>query len=514
MRLKKSIFNALSNTTILILRSVLLFVVRIVFVRTLGKMYLGIDSLFTNIISVLSIVELGIGTAINFSLYKPLHDKDYKKVSQIMGFLRRMYIILGIIVFIIGIGIIPFLHIIVKENITNIYLLYILYLIPTVLSYFISYKESLLNADQNMYKSSIIVGGTYIAMYILRIIFLIIMPNLMIYVIIQLVMIIIQRVLVNIYISKNYSFINFKDKSKLPQQEKKSIFKNVKSMFMHKIGGYLVTGTDSIIISAFPTLGLSLVGIYTNYISITSVIDTMIIRGLSGVTASFGDLSVSESKEVQENVFNIISFISSMIYGIFTLGFIFLLTYFINICFGKNYELPSNLVYIICINFYLVGVLRSLDIIKEATGNYSQDRYAPLIQALINLVLSIVLTKLFGLIGVILGTLISTILVPLWNKPYILYKYLFNKNCLSYFWNQIKYFMFFLFVYFICIIIYRYVCIKNIILLFIIKGIILCTVFIVILLIVFRKNKEFEYLKKVFLKFIGKIIKHNKQNNI
>lgn len=507
MRLKKTIFNAFSNSGILLVRSVLLFVVRIIFVKTLGKSLLGVDSLFSNLLIVLSIFDLGITTAINYSLYKPLVNKDYKKVSALMAFYKKLYFTLGISVLLIGLCVLPFINLIVTENVKHIHFIYLLYLGTTTSSYFISYKDCLLYADQRNYEVTSIVGLSYILIYVLRIIFLLVLPNFIVYVLIQFIGLIIQRILINRYITKKYYMVDFNSNENLSKEETKEIKKSTKSMFLYKVGGYLVTGSDSLVISANPNLGVSTVGIYVNYISITSMLDSIIYRGLSGMTASFGDLSVSSKKEVQENVYNIASMFNFIIYGVFTIGFWFLLTPFIKMFFGSDFELSKSVLFIICVNFYLIGILKPLDIIKDATGLFNNDKYATLIQTAINLVTSILLSIKFGLIGVVLGTLISTILVPLWNKPYIVYKYVFKKNFLKYFKDQFKYALILIFTFIIINFLLKYISISNLLFLFIIKGIIIVFIFMSIIIILFRNNDEFKYIKDMITNMLGKIRK-------
>lgn len=506
MRIKKSFLNATSSTFIYIIRAVLLFVVRIVFVKTLGKIYLGVDSLFTNILTVLSIADLGISTAVNYCLYKPLSDKNYKRVSTIMTFYKRVYNIFGVVVLVIGLLIIPFLKFIIREPIDNLYLIYLIYLFTTVITYFISYKDALLNADQNYYKSSIIVGSTYILMYFLRIMFLYLLPNFILFALIQLVMIIIQRILVNIYITKTYKHINFNSKEKLSKDEQKEIFYNIESLFVNKVGGYLVNGTDNIIISSLTNLGVGVVAVYTNYYSITGMLDTILTKAISSITASFGDLAVNEDTSVQENVLNIIQFLSFFIFGLLSIGFMFLLSLLIKICFGIDFELGYYTVLIISLNFYFTGVIRPLDMVKEATGFYKQDRYANLIQAVINIVLSIVLGKIFGLFGVVLATLLSTILVPLWNRPYITYKYIFNKKPFKFLLKQFVYLLSICFTYVVIYFVVRNITLSNNIVLFIVKAILITALYFVIISILYGKTKEYKF-------FIDKVLGVLKINN-
>ncbi len=500
MRIKKSFFNVVSNTMIYSLRAILLFVVRIVFIRTLGKIYLGVDSLFTNVLTVLSIADLGISTAINYCLYQPLSDKNYKRVSSIMTFYKKVFNILGVIVLIIGLSLIPFLKFVVRENVDNLYLIYIIYLLTTVVTYFISYKDALLTADQNYYKSSVIICITYIIMYSLRILFLYLMPNFIIFALIQLIMIIVQRILINRYITKEYSHVDFNSPDKLTKVEQKDIFNNIKSLFVNKVGGFLVNGTDNIIISSLTNLGVGVVGVYTNYYSITGMLDTILAKAILSITASFGDLAVNEDKKIQENVFNIISFISFLVYGLLSIGFMFLLSIFIKICFGKGFELDILTVLIICLNFYFTGMLKPLDMIKEATGNYKQDRYANLIQAVVNIVFSIILGKLFGLFGVVLATLISIAAVPLWNRPYIAYKYIFNKNPIGYYLKQFMYLIVNVAIYFVIGFVVNYINVDNNLLSFIVKGITICIIYFAIISLVFFRTDEYKFVIGLFKK--------------
>lgn len=499
MRIKKSFLNASTSTFIYAIRAILLFVVRIVFVRILGKVYLGVDSLFTNILTVLSIADLGISTAINYCLYKPLSDKDYNRVSTIMSFYKKVYKILGLVVLAVGLLIIPFLKFIVRENVENLYIIYLIYLFTTVITYFISYKDALLSADQNYYKSSLIIGVTFICMYLLRIVFLYTIPSFIIFALVQLVMIIIQRILVNRYITKEYKQVDFNYKEKLSNSEQKEIFFNIKSLFINKVGGFLVNGTDNIIISALPNLGVGVVAVYANYYSITGMLDTILTKAISSITSSYGDLAVNEDVKVQENVFDMIQFASFLIFGLISIGFMFLLSLLIKICFGTDFELGYYTVMIISLNFYLIGIIRPLDMIKEATGFYKQDRYANIIQAVVNIVLSIILGKIYGLFGVVLATLLSSVLIPLWNRPYIAYKYIFNKKPYKFLIKQLLYFISIVMIYLITFFIIKNITFNNSILLFIVKGLLITIIYFILISIFYSRTKEYKFFfKKIF----------------
>lgn len=506
-RLKKTKFNIISNVFIMIVRIVLLFVVRIVFINTLGKTYLGLDSLFTNLLSVLSIAELGITSAVNFVLYKPLSEKNYSKVSSIMTYYKKMYRYMGTFLCIIGLIIALFLQFIVKEKFDYLYLIYFMYLFNTVSTYFVSYKESLIVADQNRYKLTIINFSSYVLLYGLRILFLLYSKNFLIYVLILDVVTLIQRILINRYVTKKYTEIDFNTKKELSKSEKSNIFTRIKALFIHKIGAFVINGTDSVVISATAGLGVAVVGIYTNYLSIITTASSLFEQVYKGITSSFGNLAVQEDSKTQENVFNIISFLGYLMYGLFSVGFYFLLSPLIKICFGSNFVVGNEIVIFMILNFYFSGFISAMDMIKEATGEFVVDKYVPLIQSAINLFVSIILSRYIGLLGVVLGTTISYITVSLWHRPYVIYKYIFKTSKKYFIKQQIKYFISIVFSIFIVYLISSFVQINNFIMLFMLKGAICIVVFLIVTSILFRKNKEYIFVRDEIKKILNRTLR-------
>ena len=498
-RLRKTKLNVSSNVFIMMTRIIMLFIVRIIFIRTLGKLYLGVDSLFTSLLSVLSIADLGITSAVNYALYKPLSDKDDKKISAIMTFYKKMYKYMGLFLCAIGIILAFFLPLIVKEEVEYLYLIYFMYLFNTVSTYFISYKESLIVADQNRYQLTYINFFSYMLLYGLRIAAILLTKNFLIYVLILDVVTLLQRVAINRYVTKKYKNIDFNSKYQLSKKEKDGIISKIKAMFIQKIGLFVINGTDSIVISATNGLGVIVVGLYANYLSITTTVTSLFEQVYKGITASFGDLAVNENRETQERVYNIISFIGFILYGLISVGFYFLLTPFIKMCFGAQYELDKVIVIFIIVNFYIAGLIASIDMIKEATGQYLVDKYVPLIQSIINLVVSIVLARYIGLLGVVLGTTISYITVTLWNRPYIAYKYIFKSSMKYFIKQQIKYMLTIIVSILILHLLFKYLIIGNAIVDFIVKGILCIIIFIMCLIVGFNKNDEFAFVRKEVL---------------
>lgn len=501
-RTKKSFLNIGSNFFIMIIKTILTFVSRTVFIYCLGKEALGINGLFTNILSMLSLAELGISTAINFSLYEPLSQKDNKKISLLMSFYKKAYKIIGCIVATLGIILIPFLKYLIKDinSINNVYWIYILYLINTVSTYFISYKETLINADQQKYKLLIIELVGVICLNILQITFLILTKNFIVYLLIQIIILLIQRIIINKYITKKYSFIDFKDKDKLEKKDLNLIIKNVKAMFFHKIGDYCINSTDNLIISAF--INIEIVGIYSNYMMIINMLNSFSVMIFNSIVASLGNLITTESNEKKEKIFNKMNFIGFLIYGFASVCLINLFNNFIEIWIGSKFCLEFNVVAVIVMNFYLTGMRVPVATMKSAAGLFDVDKYTPLIQSAINLLISIILAKRIGLLGVILGTLLSSIAIPCWQRPYLIYKHVLNKSSKRYFIEYFKYLIIIIGCSILSLIVNEYLSFGNLYLEFILKGIIVTFIFVIAILVIYRKSEEMEYIMKLLKKVI------------
>lgn len=508
MRGKNSILNIISNLFVIILQIALVFVVRFIFVKVLNEQYLGIQGLFTNIISMLSLAELGIGTAISFILYKPLADKDYNKVSVIVTFLRKVYIAIGIVVLIAGFIITPFLkYIVTGYTMGNLSIIFIIYFITLAVEYFLTYPETLLNADQKHYKISFILIGYTLITNVLQIIALLVTKNFLIYIIADVIMKLVKFVEINIYVKKYYPKVNFYSKEKLEKEEKNKFTKNVKSLFLYKIGDYLINGTDNIIISKI--IDISTVGVYSNYLSTITIFRNIMNNIISGVTASFGNLIVKENEKIQKNVFNIMNFITYIFCGFVFCCLMFLFNDFIKIFYGENYILGMTEVIIICLNFYIAAMLLPLESVKNAAGLYYEDRYVTIIQAIINVVISIVLGRKIGLIGVLIGTFASYILTTVWERPIIIYKKIFKSNSSEYFKKYFIQIIMILFNIGIDWLIINKLFTEISIINFILKGVIIFMIFMITNIIIYKNSKEFNYIYETILSKL-KIMKNKR----
>lgn len=493
-RTKKSFLNIGSNFLIMITKTILTFVTRTVFIHYLGEEALGLNGLFTNVLSMLSLAELGVSTAINFSLYEPLAQKDKKKISELMSFYRKAYTIIGIVVGVVGIILIPFLKYIINDiaNIDNVYLIYILYLINTVSTYFIAYKETLINADQKGYKLAGIQFIGLVALNVFQIIFLLLTKNFIVYLIIQFITLFIQRVVTNIYITKNYNDINFNCKEKIENKDLQVIVKNVKAMFFHKIGEYCINSTDNLIISAF--INVATVGIYSNYLTIINLLNNFIFMIYNGLGASLGNLVATESNEKKEEIFKKMNFIAFCIYGLCSVCMINVFNDFIKIWIGEKYCLSLSIVLMIVINFYLTGMRVPSSTMKSSAGLFDVDKYTPILQSIINLVVSIVLVQKMGLIGVLIGTFVSSIAIPSWQRPYLIYKYILKKSSKKYFIEFFKNVVILAVCTTLALFINNLIIINNLYIQFVVKGIITASIFAISVILIYRKTDEFKYI--------------------
>ena len=493
-KLKKSSF----------MKNIAILFVSHVFIKVLGELYLGVNGLLSNVLSMLSLAELGVSSAISFCLYKPLADKDYKKISATMTFFKRVYEVIGIIVSIFGIILYFFLDDIIKEydSIPQLNIIYILYLVNTVSTYYTSYKEILIIADQKAYKLTKINIIFTVLLYVLQAVVLIIFKNFIIYLVVQFFVQIMQKIATNVYVSRQYKEIDFNSKEKIEKSTLNIIKKNVKAMMFHKVGDYCINGTDNIIISNM--INVSTVGIYSNYNMITTMLSSIITMIYNNLTASFGNLLVKDNKEKCLEIFKKIDFIGFIMYSFCGIMFAGLASRFVEIWVGQQFTLDVITVMLIAFSFFFTGIRVASTTVRNAAGLYNEDKWIPLGQSIINIIFSVILAKYIGLNGVIIGTIISSIL-PNYYRIFILYKNIFKEKYTRYLFNNyIPYIIFFVAIMLITYYIGNAIQISGI-LGFIVVGLIISIIYVLSLFIVFSKYKEMKYIKEITNSIMSKI---------
>lgn len=495
MRTQKSFLNMIVGVIGQGLGIILSFVIRIFFSRFLGATYLGLNGLFSNILSVMSLVELGIGSAIIFSLYKPLAEDDKGQIKALMSLYRKFYSFVGVFIFTAGLMMSPFLEFFIKDmpDIEHISFIFMLYVANAALSYFNAYKQNLIIADQKKY---ITVIYHYVLYFILgtgQVAALYLTKNIYVYLILQILFTVLENFVLTIKANQLYPFLKEKSSELLNEGTKAQIYKNTKALFMHRIGGIVVTATDNLVISKF--ISLILVGCYANYSLVINSLRSLINQMFMAITSSVGNLNVDSTVEKKEEVFNVLFYINYVVYGICSICLFVLFNDFVGIAFGKKLLLETNVVFWIVLNFYLSGMRQALLTFKDAMGMYWQDRYRPIFEAIINLGSSLFLLKFWGISGVFMGTALSTVVTCLWLEPYIVYRDGFGKNVVPFFKKYFTYLMLEIFSGGIVVGIASQIVVDNWGIL-ILKGVIILGVTTILILGALLKTKESQYVIK------------------
>ena len=504
MRVKNSIKNTTAAIVSNILTILIGLIAQAVFIKILGTEYLGINGLFTNIISMLGIVELGIGSAIVYNLYKPIANRDKETIKSLMNFYKKAYHIIALVVFIIGISIIPFLSYFIGETIVdiNINLVYLLFIIDIVCSYLLTYKRSLLYADQKNYIINIIHMIYLVTLNISQLLLLYITKNYYLYLGIKIILRIIENVVITIIVNKKYSYLKEKNIKKLDKKIEKDIFQKIKALFFHKIGSFIVLGTDNLIISRY--LGIVTVGLYSNYYMIINALNTLFNQAITALTPSVGNLLVEKNSNKNFEVFRKVRFINFWIATFTSVALLIIMNSFITIWIGEAYLLSNLVLITLVINFFMTMMRNSYSTFKEAAGIFHEDRYVPIIESFVNIVASIILLKYFGLAGVFMGTIISGLILWCYSYPRFVYKKLFCRSYLSYIKETISYIILFILILIISYKISNIYTFYNIWVQLLYNIIVSLIIPNIILLIIFYKNDNLKYYYRLFKKLVKK----------
>lgn len=497
MRIKNSIKNIYISILTQVIITLLGFISRRVFLDSLGSEYLGVNGLLTNVLSMLTLVEGGIGGSIVYNLYKPLAEDDRPRVIALVQLYKRIYGILAILIFVLSMALYPLLDILVGDTsgISNLEVVYFLFVFKNVISYLNAHKWSLINADQKGYVLSRYNLLFNVITTISKILVLSTTKNYVLYLVIEVLIFLIQNIWNGKIVNERYSYIKVNEKYEVDKETKSTLSKNVKAMFLHNVGGYCVLGTDNILISAL--INLKTVGLYSNYTMVINQLKGLLTPLLDGIGASVGNLIATESKEKTYEIFNIVYFINFWIYGFCSIVLFNLLEPFIELWLGKGLLLDKFTFSVILLNFYITGLRSCVITFKTKGGIFDNDKYVPIIESIVNLVASIILAKLFGLVGIFLGTTISTIAIPFWLQPKLVYNNIFNKSFIEYLKKYFIYLTITLLTGIITTIICSLININNLFISLLIKGIV-CVIIINFIFIIFLfTTNEFKYILKL-----------------
>ncbi len=511
-RTQSSLKNLLAAVIGQALGIIISMISRVVFLDILSEEYLGLSGLFSNILTVFSLAELGVGQAMNFSLYKPLAEKNIPRIKSLMHLYKRAYIMIGCIIAGIGAAFTPFYRVFM-DNVPDIPMLtvvYWLFTLNTAVSYFFSYKRALIICDEKRYIATVYRYGFYFVLNVVQMMLLVTTRNYIIYLAVQVIFTLTENAAVSRKADKMYPYLKEKNIEKIPGETLTEIKKNVSAMFMHKIGGMVVLSTDNLILSRF--VGLTAVGLYSNYFLITDALGKVISQVFNSVTAGVGNLHADKTEQGSgklQSTFNKMFFLNFWIYGFCACCLWVLFNPFISLWLRESLCFDDFTVLIIVINFYLTGMRKSALVFREATGAFYYDRWKPIIESVINIIASVFLAKRMGVAGVFLGTIISTVTVCLWVEPYVLYKHIFKKSVWEYFGKFALYTAASLLACAAASAVSGMIMLTNALAAFVLKAAICVVIPNLIFLALFFRSENFAYflglVKKIFGNIFGKL---------
>lgn len=415
--------------------------VRRYLIRYIGNDVNGLNALFLSIIGFLSVAELGIGTAITFCMYKPIVEGNNDKVSALYCLFKKIYLIIGAIIAVSGCAILPLLPYFAKNYQAidvNLYLTFALMLFSVVLTYAFSAKISLVNAYKNNYITTTINSGGLLLQYVLQIVLLILTSSFVWYLVCRSVAVIFQWTITEIITRKKYKAIII-NKQKIDQETKAEVVKNVKAMFMHKIGNVLVNTADSIIISSF--IGVAILGKYSNYTTIMAAMTGTIVLFFTPLTSIIGHLFIEENADASNRYCNFFYVFNYIIGCVFFLGYYSVIDNLITLFFGGELLLRKSVSFVITLNYFVQFMKSTVGLFRDASGTFYYDRWKPIVEGIINIGLSIGFVYLFkylwgddfAVVGVIVATIITNLLICHVVEPHVLYKYAFKKSPKNYY---------------------------------------------------------------------------------
>lgn len=433
--LKNSLFNICNQLLAIILQ----FIIRTVFIKCLALEYLGVSGLFSNILSMLSLTELGFGAAIVCSMYKPLADNDHKEINRYFNIYRGVYTIIGCLICALGLVLLPFLHYLIKDssNIPNLKLMYFLYLLDTVASYFFAHYRSLLSADQKEYINANNRSLFLVIQTVAQIILLYTTHNYILFLTAKIACNVLSSYVLSLKVKRRYPFLKKIHSISLDSTALKILKRDTVGVFSTRIAMTMLNSTDSLIMSAF--LGSIVTAYYSNYSLLVGTVGTAMGLIFSSVQASIGNYCVTQSIDNQKKLFFDLNYLYFCIYGFCTVCLLGLVSPFIQIWLGESYTLPCTVVVTIIAKFYFGNVRQT--VLNFLSVNHLLDKIAikNVIEVVINLIVSIFLVKRIGIAGIFVGTSIGMLCTSLWFEPVVLFREYLQGNVWSYFFKTLCY---------------------------------------------------------------------------
>lgn len=505
MRTKNSLRNAIIGVFSYLILMISSFVTRSAFISCLGLEMGGVEALFKNILSMLALAELGLGTGLVYKLYKPLAENDNKSIKKILNFYKKSYSVISAVI--LGIGfvlsfIVPFL---IKEDYSKIYLglLFFLYVIDIVCTYLFSNRKALIMADEKNYIINMNDASIQFFTMIFQVFFLFKTKSFFIYMIIKIICRLIGSIRLGNKFKKLYPEIyNDKSKESISGDERKKLLTNISAMLCHKIGAFSVNSSASIFVTYFVSVLIN--GIYANYLLIVSTVTSLINQIFNGITASFGNLLTMENSDVVYSKFNILYFFNFWIYAFCGTCIFVNIQPFITVWVGKASLFNMETVVLLLLSFYIMGIRRVVLMTKDSAGLFKIDKNFALLEAALNLILAFILVNAIGVNGVIIANIMSMLIIPFWTQPHVVYKHILHKSKLDYYKKYFIYFITAIIMVSLTYVVSLQLQQTSYILTLCINVCLCLTIPNLIVVLFFRKTNEFKSLIKLLLSVVGK----------
>lgn len=413
----KNIFTGVTGKLIVFLFA---FLTRTAFARLLGTEYSGVDGLYSNILTVLALADLGIGSVFSYSLYQGLAEKDEKRTVELVATFRKIYLLIGAVILLIGLLLIPLLPLLVHSTLPEreVVRYYVLYLVNTAASYLFVYKATVLTADQKQYLSNICSTVFQIILYLSQLLYLMLTRDFTGYLIIQILCTVGVNFALTRIAEKQYPYLRNKNLPKALPLRESGLGSNVRATFLYKISQVVMNNTDNILISVL--VGTVFVGKYAYYYLLLQYASAYIYLFATGTMASIGNLNTEGDGEKSYQVFETLNLLYASIAIILVCAYASCIQQFIPIWVGEEFYLDNACVVAMLLLFYLNTVSTPVWSYRESMGLFSEVRYIMAVSAVLNIVLSVVFGIKFGVAGILLATSLAKLSTHLWYEPLVL----------------------------------------------------------------------------------------------
>lgn len=510
-RTKNAARNIVFGSILKIYQILIQFLMKTAMIYFMGVEYLGLDSLFASVLQVLNLAELGVGSAMVFSMYKPIVIDDKAAICALMRLYRLYYRVIGGIIAIVGIIITPFIPYLIKSDFPsglNVYALYLLNLAATVLSYWLfAYKNSLFQAHQRTDITSKVTLVTLSVRYLLQLTVIVFIKDYYLYVLVSLFAQALNNIVTAAAATKIYP--QYKPEGQLGKEEIKTINRRIRDLFTSKLGEVIVNSADTVVISAF--LGLTVLAVYQNYYFVLTAIIGFVSVIFQACTAGIGNSVIVETPEKNFNDLNKFTFLIAWIAGFCTCCFLCLFQPFMRLWVGEDLMLGFSAVICFCIYYFIYEINSLLNVYKDAAGMWHEDRFRPLVTAALNLTMNLIMVQFWEIYGVLLSTVLSMLFVGMPWLLHNLFTVIFDKSYMKGYLLKISKYTVVVFAScVICYLICSALKFDDDLITLIVRAVICCFIPNIIYFIVYRRTVEFKECLQLVDNMTKNKLKHGK----